>query len=412
LAQLNQAVNEQRAFVNTRKDFASKYKSLRSRLNRAKRELDKFLGQRQRLLAVVGAGSEEEYRRIDSKHAQRKKLLSKRENLNEQITAALGRNFKEAELQEMLDSYGATGLEKRWEESQSEIERIKEQQTKLHQQRGEFQLEVKMLGEDSRLDVVRLELNAVNAEIAQLQKQWQVLATSTQMLEMIRESYESKRQPETLKEASGYLDRLTEGRYKRIWTRLTGEELLVDNGGDEAIPVDKLSRGTREAVYLSLRMALVGAYARRGAVIPMVLDDVLVNFDGQRARAAAELLVDFSRNGYQILMFTCHDHMRDLFHSLGADVRILPSHKEVVESNATPARFDGSGYSVPRVTYQDELPAFPERERFVEPIRPAVAIAPRATIPVEYVEYASSNVRIDPDSGNEDIWWETGTTSR
>lgn len=457
LAQLNQAVNEQRAFVNTRKDFASKYKSLRSRLNRAKRELDKLLGQRQRLLAVVGAGSEEEYRRIDSKHSQRRKLLEERDNLSKQITAALGKHYKEEELRETLNSYGASGLEKRWEESQSEIERIKEQQTKLHQQRGEFLLEVKMLGEDSRLDVVRLELNAVNAEIAQLQKQWQVLATSTQLLEMIRESYESKRQPETLKEASGYLERLTEGRYQRIWTRLTGEELLVDNGGDETIPVDKLSRGTREAVYLSLRMALVGAYARRGAVIPMVLDDVLVNFDGRRARAAAEVLVDFSRNGYQILMFTCHDHVRDLFHSLNADVRILPSHKDVVESNATPIRFDGSGYSAPRVEYREEPIIEPisrplPPRRVIETRRPAVTVASRSTIPVEYVEYASSNVRIDPDefdpdlefelsavsndqiaeqrlrhelvyispnlkspidlSGNEDIWWETGTTTR
>lgn len=48
------------------------------------------------------------------------------------------------------------------------------------------------------------------------------------MLEMIRESYESKLQPETLREASEYLEKLTEGRYTRIWTRLVGEELLVD----------------------------------------------------------------------------------------------------------------------------------------------------------------------------------------
>jgi len=347
----------------------------------------------------------------------------------------------------LLDDYGVNGLEKRWEQSQSETELIKEQQTKLHQQRGEFLLEVKMLGEDSRLDVARLELNAVDAEIAQLKKQWQVLAASTQMLEMIRESYESKRQPETLREASGYLERLTEGSYTRIWTRLVGEELLVDNSNDETIPVDKLSRGTREAVYLSLRMALVGAYARRGAMIPMVLDDVLVNFDGQRARAAAELLCDFSRNGYQILMFTCHDHMRDMFHSLNADVRILPSHKEVVENNAVPIRFDGAGYSQSRIVY-DPVP---------EPVRPqrepvAIPIPQRnSAIPVEYVQYASSNVRIDPDeydpeleyelaavstdqqmeqrlrhelvyispnlpnpidiSGNEDIWWETGAST-
>ncbi|MFK7766429.1 MAG: AAA family ATPase [Mariniblastus sp.] len=445
LNQLLQVVNEQRGFVGARKEFASKYKSLRSRLNKAKRELEKLLGIKQRLLATVGAESEEEYRLFDTKHSQRRKLRAKKDNLTEQIIAALGKHFDEENLKVMLDSYGAAGLEKRWDEIQTEIERIKAQQSKLHQQRGEFLQEVKMLGEDSRLDVAHLELNAVNAEISKLQKNWQVLATSTQLLEMIRESYESKRQPETLKEASGYLDRLTEGGYTRIWTRLVGEELLVDNNNGETIPVDKLSRGTREAVYLSLRMALVGAYARRGAVIPMVLDDVLVNFDGQRAHAAAELLCDFSRNGYQILMFTCHDHMRDLFHSLGADVRILPQHKDVVESEAIPIAYKGVTHVAPPVVYQEE---------FVAPEPVAQTIEPEqefpSTIPVEYVEYASSSLDLDPDefdpeleyelsavttdqrmeqrlrhelvyispthnapidiSGNEDIWWETGAS--
>ena len=399
LTQLNKSVNEQRGFVSTRKEFVNRYKSLRSRLAKAKRELDKLLGQKQRLLASVGAETEEIYREFDSKHSQRRKLAAKRENLTEQIVAALGKHFDESQLREMLDAYGAAGLEKRWEEVQSEIERIKEQQSRLHQQRGEYLQEVKMLGEDSRLDVAQLELNAINAEVSQLQKDWQVLGTSTQMLEMIRESYESKRQPETLKEASGYLERLTEGSYTRIWTRLIGEELLVDNGSDETIPVDKLSRGTREAVYLSLRMALVGAYARRGAVIPMVLDDVLVNFDGQRAYAAAELLCDFARNGYQILMFTCHDHMRDMFHSLGADVRILPDHRDVVESNATPISYAGSDFVAPRVVYEETpevaVPT-PEPKPYEEP----------SQIPVEYVEYASTNVQIDPDEYDPDLEYE------
>ena len=443
LSQITTAVNEQRSFVNARKEFATKYKSLRSRLAKSKRELERLLGLKQRLLAAVGAESEEDYRLFDTKHTQLRKLKSKRDNLTEQIIAALGKHFDEDNLKIMLDSYGAAGLEKRWEEIQSEIERIKAQQSKLHQQRGEFLQEVKMLGEDSRLDVAHLELNAINAEISQLQKNWQVLSTSTQLLEMIRESYESKRQPETLKEASGYLERLTEGSYTRIWTRLIGEELLVDNSNEETIPVDKLSRGTREAVYLSLRMALVGAYARRGAVIPMVLDDVLVNFDGQRAHAAADLLCDFARNGYQILMFTCHDHMRDLFHSLGADVRILPQHKDVVESGAVPIVYNGGEYVAPRVVYQEPEYIPPE------PVAPILEPA-RNTIPVEYVQYASTNVHLDPDeydadleyelsavatdqrmeqrlrhelvyisptqnapvdiSGNEDIWWETGAS--
>ena len=340
LNQLTQALQEQRSLVNTRKEFASKYRNLRSKLAKSQRELEKLLGQKRRLLSKVGSDNENDYRQLEIQHVQRRKLITQRDNLSEQISAALGPSFEEDELREYLDAYGITGLEKRWEAIHADIDRTKENQSKLHQQRGEFLQEVKMLGEDSRLDEARLELNAIETEIAKLKKQWQILATSTKMLETIRESYESKRQPETLKEASLYLERLTEGHYTRIWTRLVGEELLVDNDEEETITVDKLSRGTREAVYLSLRMALVGAYARRGAVLPMVLDDVLVNFDSRRAKQAAELLCEFSRNGYQILMFTCHEHMAELFHSLNADVKVLPYHKDVFDSQATVLDYD------------------------------------------------------------------------
>ncbi len=437
LNQITKAINEQRGFVNVRKEAAAKYKLLRTRLGKAKRDLEKLMGQRQRLLAAVGAENEEAYRMLENKHKERKLLIEKRDNLSEQILAALGKHFKEEQLRETLDTFGSAGLEKQWENIQAEIERIKAHQSKLFQQRGEFIQEVKTLGEDSRLDFANLELNCVEAQISQLQKDWQVLASSTQILELIRESYESKRQPETLKEASTYLQRLTEGKYTRIWTRLVGEELLVDNADEETIPVDKLSRGTREAVYLSLRLALVGAYARRGALIPMVLDDVLVNFDGHRAHSAAELLCEFSRNGYQILMFTCHEHMRDMFHSLGADVRTLPRHKDVYESQATPKVYQGADQAEPKIS----LPV-------VEAIEPVVP----KSIPVDYVEARLTNLELetdeyDPDleyelsavvsdqqeeqrlrhelvyvspnhvnpidlSGNEDIWWESGTSIR
>ena len=130
---------------------------------------------------------------------------------------------------------------------------------------------------------------------------------------------------------------------------MVGEELLVDHANNETFRVELLSRGTREAVYLSLRLALVGAYARRGATLPMVLDDVLVNFDSERARAAAKVLRDFAASGYQVLMFTCHDHVRDMFDDLQTDVRVLPHHKDVVQSQATPQTYHRSGSRPPEV---------------------------------------------------------------
>ncbi len=341
LHQLTNELNEQRLLVETRKESAVRFKQLRSRLSKCKQTYDQLQGRKRRLLSDVGADTEDQYRQFEIKHQQRQELLEKRNNLTEQIAAALGNSFTEKDVEPHLSAYGHNGLEKRWAEIEAKIEEIREHQTRLHQQRGELSQEARTLAEDTRLDEARLELNAIEQKLSEAHDEWQVLATSAQMLDTIRERYESKRQPETLREASGYLKRLTDGHYTRIWTRLVGEELLVDNQNDETITVDRLSRGTREAVYLSLRLALIGAYARRGALLPMVMDDILVNFDSKRARAAAELLVEFSRNGYQLLMFTCHEHMADLFHSLDAVVKVLPHHKDVVESNAGPTDYRG-----------------------------------------------------------------------
>ncbi len=336
---LTKALDAQRTVVNERKQYLDDYRQLRTQLEKAKRDLDRAYGAKQKHLAIAGVETEEEYRQIDLKHAQREKLNDRRRQLTEQIAAALGNHIQESDIEPLLEAYGFAGLEKRWEAVQADTEELKSEHQKLVQQRGEYLQEIKALGEDCRLDQARLELNCIEADIKQVQRQWQVVATCLQTLESIREGYESKRQPETLKEASGYLEELTEGHYTRIWTRLVGEQLLVDNHEGDTITVDKLSRGTREAVYLSLRLALVSAYARRGAVLPLVLDDVLVNFDAKRARSAAQVLLKFSKLGYQILMFTCHDHVRDMFHHLGADVLVLPHHRDVVEHQARPERY-------------------------------------------------------------------------
>lgn len=339
LNRLNALIQEQRSLVATRKELAAKYRRLRTKGLKVKRELESLQGQKQRLLSQVGAADENEFRQLRLKLTQRDELIARRNNLTEQIQAAIGKQCSEAELAELLENFGQGGLEKRWEEITRRIDELKQRHDKLVQQRGELLQEIKSLGEDRRLDEARLELNCLEAEIAQQKLEWQTLATCSQMLEAIREKYELKRQPEALREASGYLQRLTEGQYTRIWTRMIGEELLCDNANEETITVDRLSRGTREAVYLSLRLALIGAYARRGAVLPMVLDDVLVNFDARRTRAAAELLCDFSQKGYQLLMFTCHEHMAEVFDSLNATVKCLPHHRDVYERQAVPTDF-------------------------------------------------------------------------
>lgn len=386
LGQLTAALSDQRRVMAERKGLRAQYDKLRASQNRMARELDGFAGQLTRMLAAVGVETPDEYRQLDLKHAQRNKLSQERDQLSAQISAALGKTASEEDLQPLLSSLHASGLERRWESLNNDIEAVRKEHAAMLQQRGELQQEIKTLSEDNRLDLATLELNAVDAEIAAIEDDWQVLAATSCLLESIRAGYESKRQPETLREASRFLDDLTGGQYKRIWTKMTGEELLVDNKNGETISVDQLSRGTRETVFLGLRLALISLYSRRGAVLPLVLDDILVNFDAQRARRAAEVLTAFAQNGYQVLMFTCHDHMRDLFHELGADVRILPHHKDVVERNAQPVAWQPEGL-VP----------------VASPVRPAAAAVPA---PRPAVAVAATAAGLRPSSYDPDLEFE------
>ena len=188
------------------------------------------------------------------------------------------------------------------------------------------------MGTDDSLEIARLDLSLVDGRIQELSADWQKLAVTNQLLESIREQHEKLRQPETLKEASKYLEELTDGEYRRIWTRLVGENLFVDHEAGQAINVELLSRGTREAVFLALRLALVSAYARRGITLPMVLDDVLVNFDEERCDSAARVLAQFAKTGYQVLMFTCHHHIHQAFTKHGVAVQALPHHRDVLKT--------------------------------------------------------------------------------
>lgn len=62
-------------------------------------------------------------------------------------------------------------------------------------------------------------------------------------------------------------------------------------------------------------------------VLPLVLDDVFVNFDQGRTEAAFEALLEFAAGGRQVLLFTCHLHLARLAESRGVAPVWLPGHQ-------------------------------------------------------------------------------------
>src|SRR6185295_14626942 len=97
----------------------------------------------------------------------------------------------------------------------------------------------------------QLELDVIEQQIKKAIDAWRERAAVSLFLERIRAEYEQNRQPETLREASGYLSQLTGGKYTRIWTPLAHDILFVDTAEGQPLSVQVLSRGTREQLFVS-----------------------------------------------------------------------------------------------------------------------------------------------------------------
>ena len=289
---------------------------------------------REALLALAAAGSEKELRRRAQEQTELAALAEERAGLDHQIRLAIAGRMADDEIGPLLSVEAASGASA----SKTQLAALRGKLLELGERRGQLGEQMRILADDRKLAAKHIELAAVEERLKAAVRRWQVLAVCTQTLRTVREFYEREHQPAVLKEASRYLGPLTSGRYTRVWAPF-GEELLkVEQADGASLDVEQLSRGTREQLFLSLRLALVAALAERGLELPLVMDDVLVNFDDERAQAAVGVLGQFARAGHQLLVFTCHRHLAEMFRAAGADVRELPDRRGPAESRPAPPK--------------------------------------------------------------------------
>jgi len=142
------------------------------------------------------------------------------------------------------------------------------------------------------------------------------LKTSARLLRWAIEQHRKEMQGPLLSRASALFNLLTVERYKRLFADF-GEgdhaRLMGENRNGNSILIEQMSDGTRDQLYLSLRLAAVAHYGETSTatLLPFVADDLLVNFDDARAAAGFQALRELSRN-VQVIVFTHHQHLADV----------------------------------------------------------------------------------------------------
>lgn len=153
------------------------------------------------------------------------------------------------------------------------------------------------------------------AEALRAAERYVRLRTTADLLRHAVERYRAENEAPLLRRAGALFDTLTLGRY---------DGLLVDREDPEAprlrarpadggatVPMDGLSDGARDQLYLALRLAGLEALLDRGTRLPFIADDVFVHFDDARAAAGLGVLADLAERT-QVLVFTHHHHLVSL----------------------------------------------------------------------------------------------------
>jgi uncharacterized protein YhaN len=137
------------------------------------------------------------------------------------------------------------------------------------------------------------------------------------VLDAAIERYRNQNTSAFLESASGFFRCLTRGAFVGLAVECDDADRPFLHGvrppgyATQAVPVSGMSDGTSDQLYLALRLAHLEKYVRDHGPFPVILDDILLSFDDDRARAALECLADLGTRT-QVLFFTHHARLRDM----------------------------------------------------------------------------------------------------
>jgi uncharacterized protein YhaN len=260
----------------------------------------------QTLMHLAGVASIEELPEAERRSARAAELRGQLPELERQITQAgqapLG------ELVEQADGVDIDDLDAQSVQGDGELTLLEEQLHLLDVHIGELggsQQEMQRTeGAASAAESVEQHV----AEMRELTEHFLHLYVSAWALSGAIDSYRREHKAPLLKRADELFPQLTCGQFTRLEVTLDGQDeptLVGVRANDETVPVNLMSTGTREQLYLALRLASLERHVELHGPMPVILDDVVLHSDPKRKTAILRALADLGRRT-QVIAFT-HD---------------------------------------------------------------------------------------------------------
>lgn len=171
--------------------------------------------------------------------------------------------------------------------------------------------EQQIVNERTEQENVMKELNKVREEIASNEVETAALNLAIQTIQDLSEAIYDSFGSVLNEQVSKIISKITQNKYSEV--KIDDQLRVMVKNGSSYISMDYLSAGTVEQIYLALRLSIANVLVEEE--LPIIIDDIFVNYDYQRLKETLSCLHEYMNR--QIIIFTANPGIQDMFTGLG-----------------------------------------------------------------------------------------------
>jgi len=310
--------DEMRTLIGKRGNLETQGRVLAEKINSLKRKIEEKNGELSEFLRSADTLDEDSF-------IEKSKTVGREKGLDGIVAEKKGYIQSRVGLGDIRDKFIKSVKSSSLEENHQELNSISNSLSELNTEKdqllqliGETKTRVDYLVGNEDMSKQQAKLEIGRQKIRECSRKWAVNKIALYMLDKARKKYEKERQPAVIKLAEEIFGYVTKGNYSRIFKPMDSDDIFIVNKNEQTKGLLEMSRGTREQLYLALRFGLIGEYEKRSEPLPIVMDDIFVNFDDDRNNQMRDRIIQFSKKR-QVIILTCHKHTFDAYSSLGAN---------------------------------------------------------------------------------------------
>jgi uncharacterized protein YhaN len=313
VAQLDSRLDAAEKDAATLRQLEERRKGAQKRISEAERSLARIATRLNDMCATARCENEEGLDEAETRSQDKHALQDAVKELEAQLLGHAAGGTLEGLLSE-AENVDPDTLTSQLGNLTQEAEALRLRQGEINQDIGREETELRAMDGSSEAAAAAEDAAQLLARIGERAERYARLKVASMVLRREIDRYREENQAPILTSASGIFQRLTCGSFDALTTDYSDSDepvlIGVRPAGDH-VRVEGMSDGSRDQLYLALRLASLERYLDANEPMPFIVDDILIKFDDERGRAALEALHELSRRT-QVIFFTHHEHLTQI----------------------------------------------------------------------------------------------------